>query len=148
MNWDTFFIELAKLTASKSKDYSTKVGAVIVGPDNEVRSLGYNGFPRGVNDHVEKRHERPAKYLFTEHAERNALYNALRAGIPVVGCRLYLNYSPCPCSDCARAIIQSGIVEVIGPKDNPFPGKGEQWEQSIKAAKEMCEEASVKWREV
>lgn len=145
MNWDRKFLDQAALVASWSKDASTKVGAVIVGPDNEVRSQGYNGFPRGVQDDVKERNERPAKYLFTEHAERNAIYNAVRANIPIKGCRLYLNYSPCPCADCARAIIQSGIVEVIG-NDVPFPGKGEQWEASIAASKAMCDEAHVKWR--
>lgn len=147
MSWDKKFLDQAALVASWSKDRSTKVGAVIVGPDNEVRSQGYNGFPRGVEDGVEARHERPAKYLFTEHAERNAIYNAVRANIPIKGCRLYLNFSPSCCADCARAIIQSGIIEVVG-NESPFPGKGEQWEQSIAAAKAMCDEAGVKWRTV
>lgn len=110
MNWPEFFFSLAELTSKKSKDRSTKCGAVIVGPDNEVRSLGYNGFPRGVDDDVEERHQRPDKYLWTEHAERNAIYNAARAGICLKGCALYLQWQPC--SDCARAIIQSGITKV------------------------------------
>jgi dCMP deaminase len=88
-SWDKFFMDMAKLVASKSKDRSRKVGCVIVGPDNEVRSVGYNGFPRGIADHIEWRHERPAKYKWTEHAERNAIYNSARAGIRTEGCRIY-----------------------------------------------------------
>src|SRR3972149_4666305 len=106
MKWPEFFFALAALAAKKSKDRSTKIGAVVVGPDNEVRSLGYNGFPRGINDDVEERHRRPAKYLWSEHAERNAIYNAVRAGICLRGCTMYVHSHPCV--DCARAIIQSG----------------------------------------
>src|SRR5260370_34651295 len=105
-------MDLAREIARWSKDRSGGVGCVIVGPDNEVRSTGFNGFPRGVNDEVESRHERPAKYKWTEHAERNAIYNAARVGIPIEGCRIYLPWFPC--MECARAIIQTGIVELIG----------------------------------
>ena len=77
MNWDQYFFDIVNVVKEKSKDRSTKVGAIIVGPDQGVRSTGFNGFPRGVNDNVDARHERPAKYLYTEHAERNAIYNAV-----------------------------------------------------------------------
>lgn len=142
MNWDEYYLEMAELVANKSKDRSTKVGCVIVGPDNEVRSTGYNGFPRGVDDLEESRHNRPTKYSYTEHAERNAIYNAARVGIPLKGCTLYLNWEPCPCTDCSRAIIQSGIVAVVGP-DKPFGGKGTHWEENFKHSKEMLDEAGV-----
>lgn len=141
-SWDRYYISMAELVATRSKDRSTKVGAVIVGPDNEQRSTGYNGFPRGVCDDVEHRHERPAKYAYTEHAERNALFNALRSHTAVAGCTLYLNYIPWPCHDCARAIIQSGIKRVVGPSKE-FPGKGEQWEESMRISREMLREAGV-----
>ena len=81
--WDNRFLSMAKLIATWSRDRSTKVGAVIVGPNREVRSVGYNGFPRGVNDAIESRYERPGKYDWTEHAERNAIYNAARYGGPL-----------------------------------------------------------------
>lgn len=126
MNWDQYFIELAKTVATKSKDPSTWVGAVIVGPNLEIRSTGFNGFPRGVFDNVlahPERYARPAKYQYTEHAERNAIYNAARMGTPLDGCTLYLNYAPQLCTDCVRAVIQSGIAEVVGP-NIPFPGIG------------------------
>ena len=66
MNWDEYFLAMCQLVASKSKDRSTKVGAIIVGPDNEIVSTGYNGFPRGINDDIKERHERPLKYKFTD----------------------------------------------------------------------------------
>ena len=76
MKWHYRFMELAKLVATWSKDTSTKTGAVIVGPDKEIRATGYNGFVRGVDDDVFERFERPTKYDFFEHAERNAVYTA------------------------------------------------------------------------
>lgn len=143
-DWDTYFVEMAELVSTKSKDPSTKVGAVIVGPGNEIVSTGFNGFPRGVREHEiklvdpfqgimvldkerldkERWEKRPEKYQWVEHAERNAIFNAARYGIKTEGCRMYLNWLPIPCSDCTRAIIQAGIVEIIGPT-RPFTGKGE-----------------------
>lgn len=118
LRWDHFFIEMAAMVATKSKDPSTQVGCVIVGQDNQVLSIGYNGFPRAVtgDDHPDSpRWERPIKYEFVEHAERNAVFNAARSGICIKGARAYLNWEPTPCSDCTRALIQSGICEIIGP---------------------------------
>lgn len=110
--WDEFFYGMAVYTSVKSKDRSTKVGAVIVGqPDQSVLSLGWNGFPRGINDDAEDRHERPAKYRWTEHAERNAIYNAVRRGVPLIGSTIYVTQMPC--CDCARAIVQSGVSRVV-----------------------------------
>lgn len=145
-DWDEFYLEIAHNVAQKSKDKSTKVGVVIVGPDNEIRSIGYNGFPRGVDDNIEERHTRPAKYMFTEHAERNALFNALRANIPVKGCKMYMNYAPYPCCDCTRAIIQSGIIEIITTSVD-FPGIG-NWTESLKVGGEMLRESGIKVRKV
>lgn len=139
MNWDQYFFEIAQVTCKKSKDTSTKVGAVIVGPNKEVRSLGFNGMPRGVNDDVEIRHQRPTKYYYFEHAERNAIYNAARNGIVTDNCELYL-YPMVPCTDCARAIIQSGIkvVKVYVTKESP------NYAETNKIANEMLVEAGVK----
>jgi len=107
-SWDKKFKGLAEHVAQWSKDRSVKVGAVIADTRNTVVSIGYNGFPRGVDDDVEERHERPAKYKWTEHAERNAIYNA---GQSLVGCSMYLTWFPC--ADCARAIAQSGINTLV-----------------------------------
>lgn len=141
-SWDEYYVRMADLVASKSKDRSTNVGAVIVGPDNEVRSTGFNGFPRGVDDEVDSRHTRPVKYDFTEHAERNAIYNAARVGIATKDCTIYLNWEPCPCTGCTRAIIQSGITKIVGP-DVKFAGAGKHWEDDFKRATEMLNEAGI-----
>src|SRR5215470_5170402 len=103
--WDHRFLALARHISEWSKDPSTKVGCVIVASTNEVRALGYNGFPRNFDDSP-SRLERPHKYLWTEHAERNAIYAAARAGVPLEGCRMYLSWFPCV--DCARAAVQVG----------------------------------------
>lgn len=137
-SWDEYFMEMARHVGSRSKDRSTKVGAVIVGPDREIRSTGYNDFPRGVNDNVDARRERPTKYPYTEHAERNAIYNAARVGIPLAGCTLYVD-AGFPCSECARAIIQSGIREVVVGKMEHIPG----WEDNSRIALEMLAEVGI-----
>lgn len=110
--WDARFFAMADLVASWSEDRSRRVGCVVVGDANEVRSTGYNGLPRGVSAEHTERHSREngEKYLWFEHAERNALFNMLRAGASTSNCRMYCNSFPC--ADCARAIIQSGVGEL------------------------------------
>lgn len=122
--WDSRFIGLAKQIGEWSKDHDRKVGSIIVGPNREIRSAGYNGFPRGVNDDNSARHAIPAKYLWTEHPERNAIYNAAHVGIPLEACTIYV--TGFPCMDCARAIVQSGIITVVAYEpdfDNPKWGE-------------------------
>jgi len=109
--WDDYFFDIIDVVATKSKDPSTQFGCVIVGPDNELRSSGYNSFPRGLNDNVPERLVRPEKYFWFEHSERNAIYNAARMGISLKDCKLYIH--GIPCVSCARAIVQVGIIEVI-----------------------------------
>lgn len=137
--WDARFLELAALIATWSKDRSRKVGCVIVGPKREIRTTGYSGFPRGVGDNADDRHERPAKYLWTEHAERNAIYNAARCGVSLEGCTAYLPWFPC--MDCARALAQSGIaVLVCGQRpdlDDP------KWGADFKLVPVLLKEAGV-----
>jgi dCMP deaminase len=162
MNWDELFIKQAMLIAEKSKDSSTKVGCVIVGDGNAVLSMGFNGFPRGViedefewtkfiksealDDFTFTRWNRPEKYSWIEHAERNAVYNAARNGIRLAGARMYLNFEPMAmCADCTRAMIQSGIKEIIGP-DIPFAGKGAGTHYHLSYSGQMLEEAGVKVR--
>jgi dCMP deaminase len=110
-NWDKKWIELCNLVASWSKDRSRKVGAVIVDSRNTVVCHGWNGFPRGIDDTIEARHQRPDKYKWTEHAERNAIYNACSKGVSLIGTTMYLLWYPC--ADCARAIIQCGISTIV-----------------------------------
>lgn len=104
---------LAQLIATWSKDRGRKVGSVIVGPDNEIRSTGFNGIPRGVADDVEERHsaDRGEKYLWVSHAERNAIYNAALLGVSTKGCTIYVPWYPC--IECAIAIVQAGIGTLV-----------------------------------
>jgi dCMP deaminase len=138
ITWDETFMALAKVYAARSKDESSKIGCVIVGPYREQRAGGYNGIVRDVKDDVPERHVRPAKYLWFEHAERNAIFNAARIGISTDGCVIYVCGLP-PCANCARAIVQSGIVEVIVESfDVP-----ERWKEDMDVSKLMLSEAGV-----
>lgn len=140
-DWHARFMELAKYVGQWSKDRSTQVGCVIVGPYKEIRSIGYNSFPRGLDDEVEARHTRPEKYKWTEHAERNALYAAARIGVPVDGCTMYLPWFPC--MDCARAIVQSGISTLVAfQPDLNHP----QWGDDFRMAIALLREAGVEVR--
>lgn len=140
--WDRRFLDLADHISAWSKDSSTKVGCVIVDTSKRVRSLGYNGFPVGVNDDVEERQQRPEKYLWTEHAERNAIYTAARTQTNLEDCILYCNYLPC--ADCARAIIQTGISCVVYKHENVNGAKeSSNWEATKSISKRMLKEAGV-----
>lgn len=137
-------MSITYLTAMKSKDRSTKVGAVIVGPDNELRSTGFNSPCRGIADDRDDIHERPLKLSYFEHAERNAIYNAARIGVTCKGSKIYVTW--CPCVDCARSIIQSGIKEVVAHKEMTDI-ESTLWGESFSLAKEMLSECGVTYRE-
>jgi len=142
VDWHSYYIGLANYVSLKSKDRSTKVGAVFVSENNSVLTVGYNGFPRGVDDDVECRHTRPQKYSYTEHAERNGIYNAAREGIKLYGSILYMQWRPLPCVDCTRAVIQAGVKQIIGtPVD--FPGFSKKWIEQYQEASCMLNEARV-----
>lgn len=136
MNWTDYFLGLAQHVASKSKDPSTKVGCVIVGPDHEIRATGYNGFPRGIADD-ERLHDRSQKYPLIVHAEENAVCAAARVGVPLKGCKAYVTMPPC--ARCARSLIQAGVATVIYP-DREIP---ERWRDDILTASMMLHEAGV-----
>lgn len=121
--WDILWLDMAQRISLESKDRSTKVGCVIVSPDRRTFiSSGWNGFPRGVDDNVDSRHERPEKHYWVIHAERNAIYNHARNGGPsLMGAVAYLNYFPTPCSNCLGSLQQVGIVEIRGTTQK-FPG--------------------------
>jgi dCMP deaminase len=139
--WDHRFMELARVISTWSKDRSTKVGCVIVGVDRELRSSGFNGFPRRVDDEIDERHQRPAKYAWTEHAERNAIYNAARLGVSLQGCTMYLPWFPC--MDCARAIVQCGIAELVAIEPNV---EDPRWGSDFRSALLLFHEAGVHLR--
>lgn len=142
--WHRRFMELAFVIASWSKDTSTKTGAIVVGPDREIRATGYNGLVRGVDDDKPERMERPTKYDFFEHAERNAIYNACLTGTSLKGCILYATHPPC--TDCARAIIQSGIKTVV---TNELEVRNDitsqTWRDKLEYSRQMFEEAGVEY---
>ena len=141
-NWDEYFMRMAELVKTKSKDRSTQVGSVIVGEGHIVLSVGYNGFPRGINDEIEERHERPIKYHWVEHSERNSIFSAARSGTKLLGSTIYITGGGFACSDCARAIVQAGIAEAVGMQGN-FIGAG-PWEESCRIGEEIMREAGVK----
>jgi dCMP deaminase len=134
MDWDTYFLNFATLASRKSKD-STQVGCVIVGPDMEIRATGFNGIPRGVRD-LGARMDRPAKYLWTSHAEENAVAHAARVGVSLKGCVAYVTHQPC--ARCARMLIQAGIATVCF-----MGGTTSMPAEEFKVAMQMFEEAHV-----
>ena len=142
MDWKTYFLEIAEQVKIKSKDQSTQIGAVIVGEDNEILSTGYNSFPRGLDDTKLERQERPEKYFWFEHAERNAIYNAARVGTPLKGSSIYLT-SGLPCMDCARGIVNSGIKTVYCKEVCTTKNK-EMWEEQQKRSLDLLNECGVK----
>ncbi len=141
MSWDERWMDLADFLATWSKDRSTGVGAVIVDDRNVIISVGWNGFPREIDDDLDERHERPAKYSWTAHAEENAIANAASVGHETMGCRMYVNWYPC--CPCARLIIQSGIMELIGIEPDWSHHK---YGPDFAIVKEMLEEAGVEVR--
>lgn len=138
MDRDTGYLIKAYKTAAESPDLSTQNGAVIRTVDGRlVRAC--NELPYRVAAKQE-RLERPLKYQFTEHAERNAIYFAARHGIRLEGSTMYVPWFAC--ADCARAIIQSGIIRVVGHKQM-MDGTPEHWKESIARAFEMLGEAGI-----
>ncbi len=145
-SWDELFMRNVYLIASKSRDKSSQLGSVIV-RDKRVIQTGYNGLPQGVEYDDPAIEERPEKYHWFEHSERNSFFSCSRHGIATLGAVLYTQ--GIPCSDCARAAIQSGIIEVIYHKQwqdkqhEIYPGK---WTESLKRSVSMFEKAKVKLR--
>jgi len=132
--WTSYLMGFAEHAATKSKD-ATQVGAILVGPDHEVRLTAYNGPPRGVTDTPERR-ERPTKYLFASHAEQNLVAFAAREGIRTAGCTVYVTHHPC--ASCAKSLVQAGIQNIIvGPGTTSMP------QTEFEAAATMFSEAGV-----
>lgn len=142
-DWHDWFLQGVYWVASKSKDPKTKIGAILV-KDRRIISTGYNGIPIGVSDIDENRHQRPEKYKWYEHGERNAIYAAAKYGIDTDGAILYTN--SLPCVDCARGIIQSGIKCVyIHQQFNDLCNEAqrEQWKGHDNATFTMFNESGV-----
>ncbi len=140
INWDSYFMGIAMLSAQRSKDPSTQVGACIVSHDNKILSVGYNGAPNGYDDNTmpwDREGEfLNTKYAYVCHAELNAILN--NKGSNLEGAKIYVDLFPC--NECAKAIIQSGIKEVIYKSD-----KYNGTDANI-ASKKMLDYCNVKYR--
>lgn len=140
--WDRRYLDIAKEVSTWSKDPSTRVGAVVV-RDNRIVSVGYNGFPEGVEDTEDRYNDREMKYELIVHAEVNAI---LTAGGRARGGTLYVYPgfgSPCVCTGCCKAAIQSGIKRIVGllvPQDKE---RFKRWESSLKTSQMMCSEVGI-----
>lgn len=146
---DEYFLQKAyEYAMTISTDPSTQNGACLVAADGEILVYGANHFPAGVKE-TPSRWERPIKYKFVEHAERNCIYAAAREGIRTKGLIMY-----CPwfaCADCARAIVQSGIKMVIG-HDSVLQEQSEhwktQWKESIEVGDTILHEGGVSFKRI
>ena len=141
--WDARILKLADDISGWSKDPSTKVGCVVVGEDREIRSTGFNGFPRGIADDIERLEDREQKYPLICHAEENAIMHAARIGLSLKGCTAYVTWPPC--TRCARSLIQAGVVEVVYPQESDVP---ERWVADFEMSTQMMGEAGLTIRQV
>lgn len=135
--WIDYFYGMAEYAASKSRDPSTKVGAVAFRPDKSIASTGFNGFPQGTSDSPSLYADRDAKISRVNHAEGNAIDFAAKHGTALNGCGIAVNFHPC--SHCAGRIINAGIVTVICP---PIPSET-KWLESFKVARDLFMQAGV-----
>lgn len=143
ISWDEYFMGIALLSAKRSKDPSTQVGACIVNENKKIMSVGYNGFPHGCSDDDfpwdrEGESTIDTKYPFVCHAELNAILN--NAGASLKGCSIYVALFPC--NECAKAIIQSGIKKVLYLSDKYKNTDG------VRASKKMFDAAGVEYRQI
>lgn len=151
--WDRHFLQLALYNARMSKDPSMRVGAIIVGPDREIRSTGFNGFPRGIADTPERLHDREMKLKIVVHGEMNAILNAARIGVSVRGCRLYLaatddsglTWGGPPCSRCTVEIIQAGLAEIVSFTPKQIPSR---WPDDLAFVRTLIDESGIAYREL
>jgi dCMP deaminase len=135
--WDRRFVQVAQLISTWSKDPSTQVGCVVVGQDREIRSTGFNGFPRGIADTAERLADRALKYPLICHAEENAIMHAARIGVSLRDCTAYVTWPPC--TRCARSLVQAGVREVVFP-DGEVP---ERWQEDFQTSVGLLKEAGV-----
>lgn len=131
-------MRIAHAISELSKDRSTKVGALIIGPDREGVTWGYNGFARGIDDDDDYRHQKPEKYFWTAHAEQNAISTAARNGYAVKGCSMFVTLFPC--ADCAKSIINAGIKDIYTYQPDFH---NQQWGWHFVTSIQMLKEAGV-----
>ena len=140
IEWDEFYLGVAFKWASKSKDTSTKAGCVFVSEDWTQLAAGYNGLPRGIEPREDRLNDRPLKYLWHEHAERNAIDNAARIGVSLRDSMVYLTGNPC--ASCARGLVNVGASRLIIPQTGPFTGR-EDWLENMTVGAQILYEAGV-----
>ncbi len=140
--WDRYFLDLAREISKKSKDPSTKVGAVITDKNNRLISTGYNGLPQGVIDSPERLNDRDTKLLCIIHAEMNAI---LFSTEKLTDCTVY-TFPFAPCSNCASALIQKGVKRAVFPKGDA--ATLERWKKSLTLGRELMSEAGVEMVEI
>ena len=144
LTWDEYFMAVAKLSSMRSKDPSTQVGACIVGHDNRILSIGYNGAPNGFDDKKfpwdREGDMLNTKYAYVCHGEMNAILNYRGARKDLEDAKLYVDLFPC--NECAKLIIQSGIKEIIYVCDKYKDTDG------VKASKRMLDECGVKYHQL
>jgi len=143
LSWDEFFMGVAKLAAGRSKDPSTQVGACIVGEDNRILSIGYNGAPNNFDDDkIPWSRTNPdrtkTKYMYICHAEENAIDNYLGSRKDLKGARIYVDLFPC--NECAKDIIQAGIKEIIYLSDKYYD------QPETIASKKLLDECGISYR--
>jgi dCMP deaminase len=135
--WNNRFLKLAEEVSTWSLDPSTKVGCVIVRPDKTIASIGYNGFPRNVDDSAERYNDRELKYLMVKHAEENAVLFSKES---LTGYTAYVTHHPC--ANCTGTLVQKGITCIVTRK--PTDAFAERFKKSFEASKIMIEEAGIK----
>jgi dCMP deaminase len=152
--WDTHFLDLALQHAKLSKDPSTRVGAIIVGPERELISAGFNGFPRGIQDTPERLNDRQLKLQLVVHAEMNAALAAAKLGLRIKDCTMYIVaqdvatreiWGGPPCTRCAVALIQCGLHAVVS---YPLRSVPLRWREDLELSRNILEEAKVTFREI
>ena len=136
--WDCRFLRIANEIQSWSKDPSTKCGCVLV-KDRRILSTGYNGLPANLSDSLDRYQNREFKLATIIHAEKNAIFNAAKNGSTTEGATAYVTFPPC--SQCASALIQAGVVEIICPDPASAP---DRWRENFKLASDILYEAGVK----
>ena len=138
---DARWLGLCASKGQDSPDPRTKIGCLIVAPDGNVRCAPCNDYPRGTRRGIGERAEAPLKYIWFEHAERNAIYLAARQGLPTEGRTMFVELIPC--IECARAIIQAGIIQVVINQDRCVEYQGSKYSGEVPTAMAMLAEAGI-----
>lgn len=143
--WDRRYMQMARLVSTWSKDPSSKIGSVAVGKFGQILSTGYNGFPRSIEDLPERLEDRDTKLSLVVHAELNTVFNAGLVGVSLLGSTVYVYGLP-TCSDCAKGLIQAGVVRVV--VDAGRIKVSDRWAESWSRSLKMFEEARVRITEL